>query len=69
MIKLITSAIQAYLLHVRWKQRTYLYDLEDKIDELAADGSPIAKLRIERLGRRLRFERERIAGSSDGNDD
>lgn len=65
MIKLILAALEAYILHIRWKQRTLVYDLEDKIDELATDGSPVAKLRIERLGRRLRAERERLARSSD----
>jgi len=66
MIKLIAAAIQAYLLHLRWQHRTYVYELEDKIDDLAADGSPAAKLRIERLAKRLEFERERIARPSDG---
>ena len=69
MIKLITAAIQAYLLHLRWQHRTYVYELEDKIDELAADGSPSAKLRIERLAKRLKFERERVTRSSDGDAD
>ena len=66
MIKLILAALEAYILHARWRQRTFVYELEDKIDELATDGSPVAKLRIERLGRRLRTERERIARSADG---
>lgn len=66
MIKLITAALQAYLTHLHWQHRNYVYDLEDEIDELAADGSPAAKLRLERLAKRLKFERERIAGSSYG---
>ena len=66
MIKLITAALQAYLAHLHWQHRNYVYDLEDRIDELAADGSPAAKLRLERLAKRLKFERERIAGSSYG---
>ncbi len=66
MIKLITAALQAYLTHLHWQHRNYVYDLEDRIDELAADGSPAAKLRLERLAKRLKFERERIAGSSYG---
>lgn len=69
MIRLLTSLIQAYLAHLNWKQRTYVYELEDKIDDLAADGSPAAKLRIERLAERLKFERERIARPSDGDAD
>ena len=31
----------------------------DKIDKLAADGSPAAKLQIERLSGRLKLERKR----------
>ena len=65
MIKLLTELIRAYIAYVGLKQRTYVYELEDDIDELAADGSPAAKLRIERLAKRLQFERERIAGSPD----
>ena len=66
MIKLLTAAAKAYISYVGLKQRTYVYELEDDIDELAADGSPAAKLRIERLAKRLKFERERIARPSDG---
>jgi len=66
MIKLLAAAVRVYLLHLHWRHRTYVYELEDTIDNLAADGSPAAKLRIERLAKRLKFERERIARSSDG---
>lgn len=66
MIKLLTELIKAYVAYVGLKQRTYVYELEDDIDDLAADGSPAAKLRIERLAKRLKFERERIARPSDG---
>ena len=66
MIKLLTAAAKSYIAYVGLKQRTYVYELEDDIDELAADGSPAAKLRIERLAKRLKFERERIARPSDG---
>lgn len=66
MIRLLTELIKAYVAYVGLKQRTYVYELEDDIDELAADGSPAAKLRIERLAKRLKFERERIARPSDG---
>lgn len=65
MIKLIYAAIQVYLVHLKWRHRIYIYELEDEIDKLAADGSPAAKLRIERLAERLSFERERIVGPSD----
>ncbi len=66
MIKLLTELIKAYTAMIDWKRRRYVYELEDDIDELAADGSPAAKLRIERLAKRLKFERERIARPSDG---
>lgn len=66
MIKLLTELIKAYVAMLNWKRRRYIYELEDTIDKLAADGSPSAKLRIERLAKRLKFERERIARSSDG---
>lgn len=66
MIKLLTELIKAYVAMLNWKRRRYIYELEDTIDKLAADGSPAAKLRIERLAKRLKFERERIARSSDG---
>ena len=45
--------------YTKGKQRRYLYDLEDKIDKLAADGSPAAKLQLERLSGRLQLERKR----------
>ena len=67
MIKLLAALIKAYVAMLNWKRRRYIYELEDQIDDLAADGSPAAKLRIERLGLRVRFERERITRSSDGN--
>ena len=66
MIKLLTELIKAYVAMLNWKRRRYIYELEDQIDDLAADGSPAAKLRIERLAKRLKFERERIARPSDG---
>jgi len=65
-IRLLTELIKAYVAMIDWKRRRYVYELEDDIDELAADGSPAAKLRIERLAKRLKFERERIARPSDG---
>ena len=65
MIRLLTELIKAYVAMINWKRRRYVYELEDDIDELAADGSPAAKLRIERLAKRLKFERERITRSPD----
>lgn len=57
--RIIVLALEAYVNYTRSKQRRYIYDLEDKIDKLAADGSPAAKLQIERLSGRLKFERKR----------
>ena len=57
LFRLITAALEAYIAYANWRQRTYVYDLEDNIDALAADGSPAAKLRLERLAKRLERER------------
>ncbi len=59
LFRTILLALEAYINYTRGKQRRYLYDLEDKIDKLAADGSPYAKLRLERLSGRLKLERKR----------
>ena len=69
MIKLITTVLQVYISNLKWKHRIYVYQLEDEIDDLAADGSPAAKLRIERLAKRLQFERERTLRPTDGDAD
>tara|TARA_Y100001972_G_C7631801_1_gene317159 strand:+ start:761 stop:946 length:186 start_codon:yes stop_codon:yes gene_type:complete len=55
--RLLSTALEAYVAYAKWRQRTYVYDLEDTIDDLAADGSPAAKLRLERLAKRLERER------------
>jgi len=64
-IKLLTAALRAFVAHLEWKQRNYIYELEDAIDELAADGSPASKLRIERLAARLKRERALRPADSD----
>ena len=56
--RLITAALEAYIAYADWRQRTYVYNLEDEIDRLAADGSPASKLRLERLASRLERERD-----------
>ena len=56
--RLITAALEAYVAYANWRQRKYVYDLEDDIDRLASDGSPVAKLRLERLSQRLKRERD-----------
>ena len=56
--RLLTAALEAYIAYAKWRQRTYVYDLEDNIDALASDGSPASKLRLERLAKRLERERD-----------
>ena len=65
MIKLLTAALRAFVAYLEWKQRNFIYELEDAIDELAADGSAAAKLRIERLAARLKRERTLRPADSD----
>ena len=55
--QLLKAALQAYVAYAEWRQRTYVYKMEDEVDDLAADASPVAKLRIERLSKRLKRER------------
>ena len=57
--RIIVLALEAYVNYTKLKQRRYIYDLEDEMDSLAADGSPAAKLRMERLSGRLGLERKR----------
>jgi len=57
--RIIVLALEAYVNYTRSKQRKYVYDLEDEVDRLAADGSPASKLRLERLSGRLQIERKR----------
>jgi len=64
-IKLLTAALRAYVAHLDWLQRNYIYELEDAIDELAGVGDAAAKLRIERLAQRLKRERTLRPADSD----
>ena len=59
MIRALAAALEAYVLYIKLKHRRYVYELEDEIDELAADGSPAAKLRLERVAKRLHRELKR----------
>ena len=45
----IIAACNAYAAWIKWQQETEIDQIEDEIDKLAAIGTPIAKLRIERL--------------------
>ena len=59
-IEAIIAACKAYCAWVQHQTETELDRIEDEIDKLAADGSPAAKLRIERLAQRLKRKRERV---------
>ncbi len=52
-----TAAMEAYSAHIQWKRETYIDDIEDEIDSIAATSSDAAgKLRIKRLlGRKKRY--------------
>jgi len=65
MIKLLTAALEALVEYLRFKQRTFLYEIEDEMDQLAADGSPAAKLRLERLSQSRKIELQRTLRSTD----
>jgi len=64
-IRLLTAALNAYIEHIRLKRDSRLDDLYDELDRLAADGSPVSKLRIERVAQRIKRERERAIRSPD----
>ena len=57
--RLISAALEAVVLYLHYRRQKYVDEIEDEIDELARNGSASAKLRIERLGKRLKRERER----------
>ena len=63
--RLLTAALHAYVEHIRWQRDRYIDGLEDRIDALAAGGSPADKLRLERVAKRLKRERERPIRSPD----
>lgn len=58
-LKIIKAALSSYAAYTKLKYRRHIYEIEDEIDRLAGDGSPAAKLRLERLSRRLSVERKR----------
>tara|TARA_R100000655_G_scaffold108745_2_gene161351 strand:+ start:280 stop:471 length:192 start_codon:yes stop_codon:yes gene_type:complete len=57
--RLLGSALEALVLYLQYRRNKYIDEIEDEIDSLARNGSASAKLRIERLGQRLKRERER----------
>jgi hypothetical protein len=54
----LAAALNAFVLWVQWQREKEIDNIEDEIDRLAADGSPVAKLRIERLAKRRRRKLE-----------
>lgn len=63
-----TAAMEAYSAHIQWKRETYIDDIEDEIDSIAATSSDAAgKLRIKRLlGRKQRYLEQLSPIRSDG---
>ena len=63
--RLLTAALHAYIEHIRLQRDRHLDALEDRLDALAAGGSPADKLRLERVAKRIKRERERLIRSPD----
>jgi len=63
--QLLTAALHAYIEHIRLQRDRHLDALEDRLDALAAGGSPADKLLMERVAKRIKRERERPIRSSD----
>jgi len=63
-----TAAMEAYSAHIQWKRETYIDDIEDEIDSIAATSSDAAgKLRIKRLlGRKKRYTEQLSPVRPDG---
>ena len=67
--QLLTAALNAYIEHIRLQRDRHLDALEDRLDALAAGGSPADKLLMERAAKRIKRERERVIRSADSNSD
>ena len=63
--QLLTAALNAYIEHIRLQRDRHLDALEDRLDALAAGGSPADKLLMERVAKRIKRERERPLRSPD----
>ena len=63
--RLLTAALHAYIEHIRLQRDRHLDALEDRLDALAAGGSPADKLLMERVAKRIKRERERLIRSTD----
>ena len=64
-IRLLTAVLNAYITHVRLQRDRHLDALEDRLDALAAVGTPADKLLMERVAQRIKRERERLIRSPD----
>ena len=67
--RLLTAALNAYIEHVRLQRDRHLDALEDRLDALAAVGTPADKLLMERVAQRIERERKRLIRSTDSNSD
>lgn len=65
----LALALRAYIAWVQYTLETEADRIEDEIDNLAGIGSPAAKLRLERLGQRLKRKRERLGVIRSANGD
>lgn len=68
LVALTGLAIQ-YGAYLKNKRENQIDKIEDEIDALAANGSPASKLRIERLGKRIKRKSEQFKSLYSGNGD
>ena len=66
-LEAIIAACNAYCAWVQHQQNTQIDEIEDEIDACASRGDAAAKLRMERLAKRIQRKRERALRSSDSN--
>ena len=64
-IRLLIAALNAYIEYIRLQRDRHLDALEDRLDALAAGGSPADKLLMERVAQRIERERKRPIRSPD----
>ena len=58
-LRLLTAALNAYIEYTRLQRDRHLDALEDRLDALAAVGTPADKLLMERVAQRIERERKR----------
>ena len=59
LFRLLTAALNAYIEYTRLQRDRHLDALEDRLDALAAVGTPADKLLMERVAQRIERERKR----------